>query len=110
MMMITGIYLEGFYGFKLPKLVLTINHLNCRKIRPNSTQTPELQPPNCFLALMIIVIIIIITLRLTYRPTHSFIQTIYIAPLQVHFYSEALPTQHGYCAGVSRRSATHRQL
>src|SRR6218665_400227 len=37
---------------------------------------------------------------------HSFIQTISIAPLQVHFYSEALPTQHGYCVGVSRRSAT----
>src|SRR6218665_3541356 len=35
----------------------------------------------------------------------SFIQTINIAPQQVHFYSEALPTQHGYCAGVSRRSA-----
>jgi len=29
-----------------------------------------------------------------------------IAPLQVRYYSEALPTQHGYCAGVSRRSAT----
>src|SRR6218665_2789119 len=37
---------------------------------------------------------------------HSFIQTISIAPLQVNFYSESLPTQHGYCAGVSRRSAT----
>src|SRR6218665_502002 len=37
---------------------------------------------------------------------HSLIQTISIAPLQVHVYSEALPTQHGYCAGVSRRSAT----
>ena len=36
----------------------------------------------------------------------SFIRTISIAPLQVHFYSEALPTQHGYCAGVSHRSAT----
>src|SRR6218665_708320 len=36
----------------------------------------------------------------------SFIQTISMAPLQVHFYSEALPTQHGYCAGVSRRSVT----
>src|SRR6218665_3332034 len=35
----------------------------------------------------------------------SFIQDIYIAPLQVHYYSEALPTQHGYCVGVSRRSA-----
>src|SRR6218665_2296951 len=32
----------------------------------------------------------------------SFIQTISIASLQVHYYSEALPTQHGYCAGVSR--------
>src|SRR6218665_129992 len=31
----------------------------------------------------------------------SFIQTISIASLQVHFYSEVLPTQHGYCAGVS---------
>ena len=29
---------------------------------------------------------------------HSFIQAISIAPLQVHYYSEALPTQHGYCA------------
>src|SRR6218665_3746253 len=31
---------------------------------------------------------------------HSFIQAISIAPLQVHYYSEALPTQHGYCGGV----------
>src|SRR6218665_4030732 len=37
---------------------------------------------------------------------NSFIQDIYIELLQVHFYSEALPTQHGYCAVVSRRSAT----
>src|SRR6218665_2857629 len=37
---------------------------------------------------------------------HPFIQTISTAPLQVHFYSEVLPTQHGYCAGVSRRRAT----
>src|SRR6218665_1040804 len=36
---------------------------------------------------------------------HSFIQTISIAPLQVHYCSEALPTQHGYCAKVSRQSA-----
>src|SRR6218665_3383397 len=36
---------------------------------------------------------------------HSFIQVISIAPLQVHCYSEAVPTQHGYCVGVSRRSA-----
>ena len=36
----------------------------------------------------------------------SFIQAISIAPLQVHYYSEALPRQHGYCAGISRRSAT----
>ena len=32
---------------------------------------------------------------------HSFIQTISIAPLQVQYYSEALPTQHGCCVGVS---------
>ena len=37
---------------------------------------------------------------------HSFIHDISIAPLQVHHYPEALPTQHGYCVGVSRRSAT----
>jgi len=36
---------------------------------------------------------------------YLFIQTISIAPLQVQYYSEALPKQHGYCAGVSRRSA-----
>src|SRR6218665_2390046 len=35
-----------------------------------------------------------------------FIQAISIAPLAVHYYSEALPTQHGYCVGGSRRSAT----
>jgi len=37
---------------------------------------------------------------------HSFIQVISIAPLQVYYYSEALPTQHGYCVRVSLRSAT----
>ena len=40
---------------------------------------------------------------------HLFIPDISIAPLQVHYYSEALPTQHGYCVGVSRRKR-HRQL
>jgi len=37
---------------------------------------------------------------------HSFIQGISIAPLQVHYYAEALQTQHEYCVGVSRRSTT----
>src|SRR6218665_1021894 len=37
---------------------------------------------------------------------HSFIHAIYVAPLQVHYYSEVLPTQHGCCAGVSCRSTT----
>src|SRR6218665_2939634 len=37
---------------------------------------------------------------------HSFIQAISIAPLQVHYYSEALPKQQGYCVRVSRPSAT----
>jgi len=27
-------------------------------------------------------------------------------PLQVHYDSEVLPTQHRYCAGVLRRNAT----
>src|SRR6218665_3957199 len=40
---------------------------------------------------------------------HSFIQTISIVPLQVHCYSEALLTQHGYCVGVSTPKC-HRQL
>ena len=40
---------------------------------------------------------------------HSFIQSISIVPLQVHYYSEALPTQHGYCAGVLTLRR-HRQL
>jgi len=35
----------------------------------------------------------------------SFILAISIAPLQVHYYSETLPLQHGYCIGVSRRNA-----
>jgi len=34
---------------------------------------------------------------------HSFIHSdIFIASIQFHYYSESLPTQHGYCAGVSR--------
>jgi len=33
----------------------------------------------------------------------SFIQAISIAPLQVIYCSEALPSQHGYCVRVSRR-------
>jgi len=37
---------------------------------------------------------------------HSFIQAISIAPLQIHYYSEVLLTQHGYRVGVSRWSAT----
>src|SRR6218665_3229059 len=32
------------------------------------------------------------------------IQAISVALLQIHYYSEALPTQHGYCVGVSRQS------
>jgi len=36
---------------------------------------------------------------------HSFIPGISIAPLQVLYYSEASRLQHGYCIGVSRRSA-----
>src|SRR6218665_2158610 len=36
---------------------------------------------------------------------HSFIPAISIAPLQVLYNSEALPIQHGYCVGASRRSA-----
>src|SRR6218665_60027 len=37
---------------------------------------------------------------------HSFIQAISIAPPHVHYYPKALPTQYGYCVGVSRRRAT----
>src|SRR6218665_1184098 len=37
----------------------------------------------------------------------SFIRSGYFnSALQVRCYSEALPTQHGYCVGVSRRQAT----
>src|SRR6218665_312858 len=41
-----------------------------------------------------------------WKGTNSFIQAISIAPLQVHYNSEALPTQHGYYVRVLRRSAT----
>ena len=37
-----------------------------------------------------------------YLRTSIFIQAISTAPLQVHYYSEALPTQYGYCVGVSQ--------
>src|SRR6218665_1177988 len=41
-----------------------------------------------------------------YNTIYSFFQAISIAPLQVHYYSEALPTEHGYFIGVSCRNAT----
>src|SRR6218665_3606622 len=37
---------------------------------------------------------------------HLFIHSISQAPFQPRHYSETLPTQHVYCVGVSRRSAT----
>ena len=40
--------------------------------------------------------------------THSFIGAISIAPLQVLYYSEALPIQHGYFVGILLKR--HRQL
>src|SRR6218665_1759330 len=40
---------------------------------------------------------------------HSFIQAISTVPLQVHYYSEVLPAQHGYCVG-SFTPKRHRQL
>ena len=44
--------------------------------------------------------------RFIHSLLHSSIEAISIAPLQVHYYPEALPTQQGYCVGVSRRSVT----
>jgi len=41
-----------------------------------------------------------------YSFVRPFIQAISIAPLRVHYYSEALPSQQGYYVGVSRRSVT----
>src|SRR6218665_952647 len=40
---------------------------------------------------------------------YSFIHDISKAPLQVHYYSEDLPTQHGYCVGVGTPKR-YRQL
>jgi len=37
---------------------------------------------------------------LTVIAIHSFIQAISIAPFQIHYYSEALPTKRGYFAGI----------
>jgi len=44
--------------------------------------------------------------KITYKFIHPFIQAISIASLTVLCCSEALPTQHGYCLGISRLSAT----
>jgi len=45
-------------------------------------------------------------IRIGIRIVLSFIQAISVAPLQVLYYSEVLPTQHGYCAEISRQSDT----
>jgi len=39
---------------------------------------------------------------------NSLIRVISIAPLLVHYYSKALPTQHGYCRSFTPKR--HRQL
>jgi len=45
--------------------------------------------------------------QITTQYIQSFTQAIHSkVSLQVHYYTEALPTQHGYCVRVSRRSAT----
>src|SRR6218665_846532 len=68
------------------------------------------------LGIAIVIVVIVIVNRTSYIAplveshftrtfrdrSHSFIHAISIAPLQVHYYSEALPTQHGYCVEVSR--------
>ena len=50
-----------------------------------------------------------LTLRIKkhyYLLIHSFIHVTSIAPLQVHYYSEALPTQHGYCVEAPQATAS----
>src|ERR1700733_13094467 len=44
-----------------------------------------------------------------YETEPSINQSISMVPLQVTFYSEALPTQRGRCVGVSRQSAVSVQ-
>jgi len=39
-------------------------------------------------------------LAVEHKFIHSFIQAISIMPLQAQYYSEALPTQNGYCVRV----------
>src|SRR6218665_1052536 len=57
-----------------------------------------------YICIYIYIYIFVIHYSLTLSP--SFIQTISIASLQVHYNSEALLTQYEYSAGVSRRCAT----
>ena len=64
-------------------------NLGCPVFNVLLTTSPQKTNPHCHLFI------------------HSFIQGVSIAHLPVHYYSEALPTQlHGYCAGISRQSAT----
>ena len=64
---------------------------------------------NCFKKINVFVYKLMFLKNILARGTHiihSFIQANSVAPLKVHYHSEALPTQHGYCVGVSHRSAT----
>jgi len=58
---------------------------------------PPLQPSDPTTATSTVIII------------HSFIPDISIAPLQVHYYSQALPTTSRYCVGVNTPKR-YRQL
>ena len=49
----------------------------------------------------------IVIILSTQRLSHSSIYSGYFySPSSIQYYSEALPPQHGYCAGVSRLIAT----
>ena len=63
------------------------------------------RPQNVIISFTFLIVLFLQAQIIVHR-YYSFIQAISIAPLQVHYHSEALPTQHGHCVGVSRRSAT----
>jgi|SRR6218665_319318 len=78
----------AFYGLQMAEYVL--GYIIARE--RNFFEMKEFQQQSLWYATFCLPIYLSV-----YLSIHSFIPDISIAPLQVNYYSDVLPTQHGYC-------------
>ena len=90
--------------YSWPPFVFTYEHWRCEV--QTGFRLLDLSVSNCHRQFFILLLRNFFGYQRLASLIHSFIQAISKAPLPVHYYSEALQTQHGYCVGVSLRSTT----